>query len=195
MSRFAPRSTPRVGSLSSRMRGSDASQRAMTTFCWFPPESVMIPSLDRPSLIAQQVDVPGQPALARPTGARSPGGVAPDRRQREVLAHREDTEECLVPALARHVGDPGARGGCGGAERDLPLRGHARDSSGDAAAHRAEPAGTCPGPGPRAPRARRSRPRAARSRSPARRSAAGLRWPAGRCRRSEGARRGSGRCR
>ena len=34
----APTSTPRVGSSSSRTRQPRSSQRARTTFCWFPPE-------------------------------------------------------------------------------------------------------------------------------------------------------------
>lgn len=38
-SALAPTSMPRVGSSSSRTRGSRQSQRARSTFCWLPPES------------------------------------------------------------------------------------------------------------------------------------------------------------
>ena len=37
-SAFAPTSIPRVGSSRMRTFGYVASQRAITTFCWFPPE-------------------------------------------------------------------------------------------------------------------------------------------------------------
>ena len=38
--RFAPTSTPRVGSFAMRTRGRRKSHFAKSTFCWFPPESV-----------------------------------------------------------------------------------------------------------------------------------------------------------
>ena len=43
-STFAPMSTPRVGSSRMSTRGSVASHFAMTTFCWFPPDSASISS-------------------------------------------------------------------------------------------------------------------------------------------------------
>ena len=43
----APTSTPRVGSISMRIRASAASQRATCTFCWLPPESVRTSAVER----------------------------------------------------------------------------------------------------------------------------------------------------
>ena len=51
MSRLAPMSTPRVGLLSSSTRGLLARARAITTFCWLPPDRVVMASVLRPSLI------------------------------------------------------------------------------------------------------------------------------------------------
>ena len=40
MARFAPMSTPRVGSSAMITRGLPRSIRAKSTFCWLPPDSV-----------------------------------------------------------------------------------------------------------------------------------------------------------
>ena len=51
---FAPMSMPRVGSFSSSTLGPNASQRAMITFCWLPPESVVIECSGEPSTIPRR---------------------------------------------------------------------------------------------------------------------------------------------
>ena len=87
MSAFDPTSTPCVGSSSTSTDGSTRSQRAMTTFCWFPPESSSTGllglrrahvELRHPLLGVAPLDPVPQPALQ------------PERREigeREVLPH------------------------------------------------------------------------------------------------------------
>ena len=133
MSRLAPWSTPRVGSFRRRIRGSAASQRAMTTFCWLPPDRVVIPSLERPSLIRRRSTYAREPPLAGRRTHEARGGVAAHGRQREVLADGEDAEQRLVAPLARHVGDAGARRGRRRADLHGPPVGLADDAPGDAA--------------------------------------------------------------
>ena len=72
MSRLAPMSTPLVGSLSRSTRGSDARARAMTTFCWLPPDSVVIASWSRPSRIFSRPEYAANLADARRTEISPP---------------------------------------------------------------------------------------------------------------------------
>ena len=98
-------STPRVGSLSSSTFGSVASQRAITTFCWLPPDSVVIGVLGIAELDPQAVDVLLHARARARVGQQPAAPVALKRRDAEVLADRLGLEERLGAALARDVGD------------------------------------------------------------------------------------------
>ena len=87
---LAPTSMPRVGSSRIRMRGSRASQRASTTFCWLPPESLRTScSIEIGVRIAQ-------PSASAPTPA---GSLRRDRRSpsRETFSgtHKETLSRTL----------------------------------------------------------------------------------------------------
>ena len=189
MSRLAPMSTPRVGSLRSRTFGSVASQRAMTTFCWLPPRQRRDAVARSPERDPEAVDVVARAARrVAPRSDEPAGGVAAERGKREVLADRHRLEERLGAALARHVGDS-ARPPRPASESRRPsavARGRPRPRTRRAPRARA---GTHPGRVPRGRRGRRAPRRAARSRSAAASGAAERQSPGGRRRRRAASRR------
>ena len=115
MSRLAPRSTPRVGSLSSRIRGLGGEPAR-------DDDLLLVAAAERRDRVARAAEHDPQPLdVAREAAARSTPAAGGRRRrrdrtsrQREVLADGERAEQRLVPALARHVGDAGARSGRAG---------------------------------------------------------------------------------
>ncbi len=109
MSRRAPTSTPRVGSLQTRSRAPLSSQRATTTFCWLPPLSRrmfrgsralrhahLLEHTAGPGVFTtrvQQRDVAVQPALVE--GCRG-----------DVRHHRLIRENALVSSVLGDEGYP-----------------------------------------------------------------------------------------
>src|ERR1700722_4431277 len=96
-------STPRVGSSKSRIRGSMASARPISTFCWLPPLSV-------------HISAPGLHHVSRVTGLggqteNSPTGEPTQIRDCGVLADRAIGQQPLRLPVLRHIGDAESGGG------------------------------------------------------------------------------------
>ena len=168
MSCLVAASTPRVTSNSSRTRASVSSHRAITTFCWLPPDSVPTAWLvERPRADPQLVDDrrDGRPFRAAPD---EPGhGPARQRGQRDVVANRTvagtGPRPCGPRARRRCRCRPGSRP-CADADGDR-LAADARSSPAGRALARRTGSGTGPaGPDRRARRRRGSRPGAGRTR-------------------------------
>ena len=81
MSALEPTSTPWVGSSSTSTRGVQRSQRAMTTFCWLPPDSsVMIASAACRAHVELVDPAARSPALSAPRAQPAPRQNGAGRR-------------------------------------------------------------------------------------------------------------------
>ena len=184
---------PRVGSKQSIVRTPPATQRAIVTFCWLPPDRRRTSRAARVSIWSVSI-APSTPCRSRPrsigpqrrcasrTGARcsrapSAASAAPRRGRRRRRRGRHGwrrpgggtTPACRRPAARRRSGGPSPPG-CRTAR---------------------------PGPGPRAPRRRAPRPGTGRTRRPcsfvpAVRSRATSRGVGARCGSGRGARSAAG---
>src|SRR5436190_1221715 len=83
MNSMLPTSRPRVGWSSTSSLRSRANSRAMTTFCWFPPDSV--------------------PALASADGVRTSEAAGQD----EVVGDAERQDQSEAMTIGRYVGHAG----------------------------------------------------------------------------------------
>ena len=177
---------PRVGSKQSIVWTPPATQRAIVTFCWLPPDSRRTSPPARASICSRR------DRARRPSSARRPRSIGPQRRRRvengqgDVLADRALHQQRLG-AVGGDVHEPGPDGVGRMAEGDR----RAVDEQLAAARARRRRRGcrtARPGPGPRARRRRAPRPGRARTRrrgasSPARQAArrrGGACRPAGR---------------
>ena len=154
---------PRVGSKQSIVRTPPATQRAMVTFCWLPPERRRTSPWARVSICSRSIGAVDR----HPLRAQVDQAPAPERggeRQRDVLADRALHQQRLG-AVGRDVDEARADRVRGMAER--------RPVAVDRAARR-RPGGSSrrgcrtarPGPGPRARRRPAPRPGTARTRRP-----------------------------
>ncbi len=146
---------PRVGSKQSIVWTPPATQRAIVTFCWLPPDSRRTSPCARASIWSRldgAVDLLPLAARSIRPHRREPGR----ERQRDVLAHRALHQQGLG-AIRRHVDEAGpdrvgrmmeARRAC--RRRAARRRPGARSRRGCRTAR--------PAPGPRAPRRRAPRP-------------------------------------
>ena len=101
---------PRVGSSSSRIRGSVASHLPITIFCWLPPESVETDLLDaRAAHREPSHDIVGQGAFARES-AQAEAGHGADRGQGDIVADRRVKMEAALLAILGHQRDAEAIG-------------------------------------------------------------------------------------
>ena len=125
MSRLAPMSTPRVGSLSSRTLGCVAIQRAMMTFCWLPPLSEVMRVRAAPGDDLQPLGVALESPLHRRLADEPASAVRTGGRDAEVVEDRARAEQRLLATVARHVGDAGRVRIRAGAQLVLAVRRHA----------------------------------------------------------------------
>ena len=101
-------STPAVGVISTSSRGSLASARAMTTFCWLPPDRPDTGSPGPGVLIARSSIIESAMASRRP-GAEEPGRPSRSRDgQGGVVGDRHARHEALVVPVLRHEADAAA---------------------------------------------------------------------------------------
>ena len=100
ISRRAPTSTPRVGSIMIRMRASAASQRAICTFCWLPPDSVRDLGVDR-----RRLDLRARRPDPERRRRRAPTSSTPWRTIRSRLAMPILSRDRLL-ARSGSRGDP-----------------------------------------------------------------------------------------
>ena len=109
---IAPTSRPRVGWAAIVTRGSSASSRAITTFCWLPPESepaVVSGSPPRTSYCSSSGSRLLLHALGREQ-AEAAERRAPVLAQREVLGEREVEDQAAPLAVLGDVADAGGEG-------------------------------------------------------------------------------------
>ncbi len=164
---------PRVGSSRISSRGSVASQRASSTFCWLPPDSrpigVSMSAVLMPSALDEAL---GQLRLLGARQERAQHAEARLQRQRDVLAHRQLGDDAVVLRSSGHSARPwrdrvGRRGEAHAARRRRAARRCRRGpapNSRRASSVRPEPS-------------RPARPTTSPARSPGRAGAAGPRWP------------------
>jgi hypothetical protein len=90
---------PRVGSKQSIVRTPPATQRAMVTFCWFPPDSRLTSAAARVSIWSCSIA-----ALTLPFSR--PSGIGPQVRMdaENGSAMFSRTERCISRASARSAG-------------------------------------------------------------------------------------------
>ena len=174
---------PRVGSKHSIVRTPPATQRAIVTFCWLPPERRWTSRRRAPRSAACSTALPTMP-LSLPQADRAPVAHRAPKKAGDVLADRALHEERLS-AVGRDVDKAGAdRVGRMAEQTGLPSTVNVPPAgrSAPAACRTARP-----GPGPRAPRRRAPRP--GRGRMSRRAAAAALRLRDADARRPGSARR------
>ena len=121
ISRRAPTSTPRVGSIMIRMRASAASQRAICTFCWLPPDSVCTSASIDAALMLQRVDlVDGAPPARRRRRATPWRTILVEAGDADIVGDRLLADQA-VAAILRHQPEPERHGVVGAADRRLRL--------------------------------------------------------------------------
>ena len=156
---------PRVGSKQSIVRTPPATQRAIVTFCWLPPDRRRTSPWARVSICSVVDGVVDLAPLHAP-GRSGPSVRSCGReRQRDVLAHRALHQQRLgAVGGRRRRGPPGSRRRDGGRSTGEP------STSSSPPLGRSDPRGcrtARPGPGPRARPRRGPRPDRARTRRPA----------------------------
>ena len=101
--RFAPTSTPRVGSSAISTRGGRTSHFANSTFCWLPPESVETGASNEEVRMSSSCDERRRAAALAAPADDAARRELPQVRQGHVLAHRADHHEpLLLAALGQH---------------------------------------------------------------------------------------------
>ena len=133
ISAFAPTSMPRVGWSRISTRGAGISHLASSTFCWLPPDSVLVScSIPVATTRIRPAKSSASFASARAIDHAEPVGEAAQHRQRLVRPDRELEHEPLVVAVL-------------GQERDAELQGILRRARSDRAAVDADLAAVGPG--------------------------------------------------
>ena len=124
MSAFEPTSTPWVGSSSTSTCGATRSQRAMTTFCWLPPDSSVMSVSGSPG---PDVELARSTARPPPAPRRLAGGPPRQNADRSAIVRfsRTDAVGQHAPGAARSAGTqhtPGVdrRAGLAGGRRVRP---------------------------------------------------------------------------
>ena len=102
ISALAPTSMPRVGSSRISSRGSVASQRASSTFCWLPPDSCAIGVSASRGLDAERLDV--ALARARPGSARDRLRHMPRRACSARMMFSRTESSATMPSVLRSSG-------------------------------------------------------------------------------------------
>ena len=125
ISACAPTSMPRVGSSRMSSRGSVASQRASSTFCWLPPESRPIGRFGIGRADVQRLDVTRR--RSRPARGATAADASPRlrlQRQHDVLAHGQLGDDAVGLAVLRAEAEAVAHA----VARRLQPHGHAVDA-------------------------------------------------------------------
>ena len=124
---------PAVGSHRARTCEPSARQRAMTTFCWLPPLSVVIGASEPAVRMPRRSIQPSTRSASRRRASAARPPQAAEHRQRQVLPDAERADDALGRAVGRDEGDA-RRVVLGEVDPRVGLRGQAHG-----AAHRARP--------------------------------------------------------
>ena len=116
---IAPTSRPRVGCAAIVTFGSSASSRAITHFCWLPPESEEASVCGSPPRTSYCSSSGLARLLHPPRGEHPPARLALVLAQGEVLGEREVEDEAAPVAVLGDVADAGAQRALDAAARDL----------------------------------------------------------------------------
>ena len=133
MSALDPTSTPCVGSSSTSTRGVQRNQRAITTFCWLPPDS-------SPMIASVRAGRTSSSSIQSSASCFSAPRAASDRRTRTARGRRSSGSRAACPCgtARRWPGRPAPRT----ARRRSPLRG---SNGRDRGARRRRPRRCAPG--------------------------------------------------
>ena len=113
---------PRVGSSRMRTFGLAASQRARTTFCWLPPESLPTSCSSDGVRIWSRLHELGDDAPLQPAAHEVEAAEALQDRQRRVLEHAAHHDQALALAVLGGKADAVGDGIVRAAECSLPAR-------------------------------------------------------------------------
>ncbi len=103
---MVPTSTPRVGSSKMTIEGSCASDLAMTTFCWLPPESSTILALRCSALIfSRSHPITGELVPRRPESRKRQPALGGELADIDVVVDHHGLEEAVQLAVLGDVGD------------------------------------------------------------------------------------------